>query len=107
MDLYCVHRQILATVHSRQFSLVCSFFPKSSLYKKIDTDRVLCWNEAEEGTGKTVFKAWEDRMEREKSVHSDVDQELLFYIPLVGIQTIFVAFTMQVTVDPSNQDTLK
>lgn len=64
---------------------------KCSLYKKIDTDRVLCWNEAEEGTGKTVFKAWEDRLEREKCVDSDVDEELLFFVPLVESQTVCLA----------------
>ena len=37
-----------------------------SLYKKIDVERVLCWNEAEDGMGKTVFKPWEDRMNRDK-----------------------------------------
>ena len=34
-----------------------SFIPHS-LYQKIDIDRVLCWNEAEEGSGKTVFCAF-------------------------------------------------
>ena len=67
--------------------LIVHFFlasPKCSLYKKIDTDRVLCWNEATEDSGKTVFKAWEDRLGREKMVESDVDQELLFHVPLVA-----------------------
>ena len=61
-----------------------SFIPHS-LYQKIDIDRVLCWNEAEEGSGKTVFKAWEDRMDRDKTVESDVDPELLFHIPFVHL----------------------
>ena len=52
-----------------------------SLYQKINTDGVMCWNEAEEGSGKMVFKAWEDRMDRDKMVESDVDPELLFHIP--------------------------
>ena len=54
-----------------------------SLYKKIDTERVLCWNEAEEGSGKKVLKAWDERLRRDLVVESDVDEELLFYIPSV------------------------
>ncbi|CAI8040144.1 PITH domain-containing protein 1 [Geodia barretti] len=57
---------------------------KFSLYTKIDTERVMCWNEAEEGSGRTVFTAWEDRMDRDEMVESDVDPELLFHIPFTG-----------------------
>ena len=32
-----------------------------SLYSKIDTERVQCLNEAEDGSGKTVFKAWDKK----------------------------------------------
>ena len=60
----------------------------SSLYQKIDTDGVQCWNEAEEGSGRTVFRAWEERMDQEKMVESDVDPELLLHIPLVIAQII-------------------
>ena len=45
----------------------------------------MCWNEAEEGSGRTVFKAWEDRMDRDEMLESDVDPELLFHIPLVSL----------------------
>ena len=37
-----------------------------SLFKKVDVDRVLCWNEAEDGMGKTVLKPWEDRLDKDK-----------------------------------------
>ena len=47
-----------------------------------------CWNEAEEGSGRTVFRAWEERMDQEKMVESDVDPELLLHIPLVIAQII-------------------
>lgn len=37
-----------------------------NLYEKIDKDRVQCLNEYEEGTGVTVFKTWEERLNRSK-----------------------------------------
>ncbi|XP_049799431.1 PITH domain-containing protein GA19395 [Schistocerca nitens] len=55
-----------------------------SLYTKIDTENLECLNEKVEGSGKTVFKAWEDRLDYEKYVESDVDEELLFKIPFTG-----------------------
>ncbi|XP_075729135.1 PITH domain-containing protein CG6153 isoform X1 [Rhipicephalus microplus] len=55
-----------------------------SLYSKIDLDNVECLNEKEEGSGKLVFKPWEQRLDREKYVDSDVDEELLFNIPFTG-----------------------
>ena len=37
-----------------------------SLYQKIDLDEVECLNESSEKSGKTVFKPWEQRLDREK-----------------------------------------
>jgi len=37
-----------------------------SLYKKIDLTKVQCLNEAEDGSGKEVFKAWERRLDKDK-----------------------------------------
>lgn len=33
-----------------------------SLYAKIDKDNTECLNEAVEGSGRTVFKPWEERL---------------------------------------------
>jgi hypothetical protein len=41
-------------------------------------------NEKREGSGKDVFKAWENRSDFEKYVESDVDGELIFNIPFTG-----------------------
>ncbi|KAJ9582831.1 hypothetical protein L9F63_022827 [Diploptera punctata] len=55
-----------------------------SLYSKIDIGNLECLNEKVEGSGKSVFKPWEDRLDFEKFVESDVDEELLFNIPFTG-----------------------
>jgi hypothetical protein len=54
-----------------------------SLYTKIYMDQVQCLNEVIEGSGKKVFKPWEDRLNGE-GVESDADEELLFNIPFTG-----------------------
>ncbi|KOX72880.1 hypothetical protein WN51_01897 [Melipona quadrifasciata] len=55
-----------------------------NLYQKIDTGNVECLNEYEEGSGVTVFRSWESRLDRDKFVESDVDDELLFNIPFTA-----------------------
>ena len=37
-----------------------------SLYLKIDTERVQCLNEVEDGSAKYIFKAWDQRLDKEK-----------------------------------------
>ncbi|XP_070555501.1 PITH domain-containing protein 1-like [Ptychodera flava] len=55
-----------------------------SLYLKIDLNNVECLNEERDGSGKDVFKPWESRLDKEKYVESDADEELLFNIPFTG-----------------------
>ena len=55
-----------------------------SLYQKIDLENVSCLNEEVEGSGRSVFKAWENRKSKDKYVVSDADEELLFNIPFTG-----------------------
>ena len=37
-----------------------------SLYQRIDTEKVQCLNESIDGSGVTVFKPWEDRLDVSK-----------------------------------------
>lgn len=55
-----------------------------SLYTKIDLDNLQCLNETVEDSGKSIFKPWEDRLNLEKFVESDADEELLLNIPFTG-----------------------
>lgn len=43
-----------------------------------------CLNERREGSGARVFRAWEERGDREQFVESDEDAELLFNVPFTG-----------------------
>jgi len=52
---------------SFKLRVLCSpFLLYASLYQKIDVEKLQCLNESEEGSGKTVFKPWEDRLDRTK-----------------------------------------
>lgn len=55
-----------------------------SLYQTIDFIHLEVLNEAEEGSGRTVFRPWSERHDTSKCVESDVDEELLFNIPFTG-----------------------
>ena len=55
-----------------------------SLYSKIDKENLQCLNEVREGSGKLIFKQWEDRLNFVEYVESDADEELLFNIPFTG-----------------------
>lgn len=39
-----------------------------NLYQKIDIENIECLNECEEGSGATVFKSWENRLDRNKVI---------------------------------------
>jgi len=55
-----------------------------SLYMKIDMENMVCLNEESEGSGKSVFRPFEERLDFSKFVKSDADEELLFNIPFTG-----------------------
>lgn len=55
-----------------------------SLYQKIDMENLEVLNEETEGTGKTIFKPFEERLDFSRFVISDADEELLINIPFTG-----------------------
>ena len=52
----------MCQLHSQHLPLL--YFP--SLYQKIDTEKLQCLNEAEEGSGKKVFRPWDERLDKSK-----------------------------------------
>ncbi|CAG5086924.1 Oidioi.mRNA.OKI2018_I69.PAR.g11405.t1.cds [Oikopleura dioica] len=71
--------------HSLQYEFSTDF----SLYTKINDSTFECLGEEVDGSGRKVFKSYEDRMEKETFVNSDCDPELLFNIPFNGNVKIF------------------
>jgi hypothetical protein len=61
-----------------------------SLYSKIDLRNLECLNEKREGSGKEVFKAWEDRLNFEKvSVVYRIYKHLLIVIEYCFLLVIY------------------
>ena len=83
-----------------------------SLYQKIDLTNLECLNESEEGSGKRVFRPWQNRLDKGESdcVSSDCDAELLFNLPFTGniklkVNVIYIywyIYTIKFPVGPLN-----
>jgi hypothetical protein len=58
---------------------------EQSLFSQIIVPSVRCLNEMEVDMAKNVFKSYENRLDREKYLESDVDPELLLFVPFNGI----------------------
>ncbi|KAG2181441.1 hypothetical protein INT44_008254 [Umbelopsis vinacea] len=64
------------------------------LYSRIDRDNIRCLNEAEPDSGKSVVKPWDQRLDNDKFVESDADEQLLITIPYVTVQyTVGIGYT--------------
>ncbi|ORZ37724.1 galactose-binding domain-like protein [Catenaria anguillulae PL171] len=55
-----------------------------SLWRYINIDQIRCLNEQVEGSAKKVFRPWEERLDEDKYVESDADEQLLIHIPFTG-----------------------
>lgn len=55
------------------------------LYKQIDFDKIVTFNESEPGAGAAIVKkTWEQRLDALPSLESDVDEQILMCIPFVS-----------------------
>ena len=60
-----------------------------SLYLKIDTEKVQCLNEVTDGSGKYVFKPWDQRLDKEK-VWLHIIAHRYFLFNLVNLDLVLV-----------------
>eukprot|EP00538_Stauroneis_constricta_P006976 CAMPEP_0119554054 /NCGR_PEP_ID=MMETSP1352-20130426/6638_1 /TAXON_ID=265584 /ORGANISM="Stauroneis constricta, Strain CCMP1120" /LENGTH=225 /DNA_ID=CAMNT_0007600573 /DNA_START=58 /DNA_END=735 /DNA_ORIENTATION=+ len=78
-----------------------------TLRPQIDFDGVTCLNESIVGSGKSVFKLYEDRLTDEPHVQSQEDDpELLFYIPFTEGVTIQSISIRSVVTNAGNDDNI-
>eukprot|EP01027_Heterolobosea_sp_BB2_P009620 GEZU01014169.1.p1 GENE.GEZU01014169.1~~GEZU01014169.1.p1 ORF type:complete len:212 (-),score=47.65 GEZU01014169.1:457-1092(-) len=54
---------------------------EQTLYRFIDTTKVVCLNEYQPGAGKNVFKPFDQRKDKSKYLESNEDEELILHIP--------------------------
>ncbi|KAI8611680.1 galactose-binding domain-like protein [Chytriomyces sp. MP71] len=55
-----------------------------TLFQFIDVEHVRAYNEAVDGSAKTIFKAWDQRLDETQVLESDADEQLILFIPFTG-----------------------
>ena len=60
-----------------------------NLYSRIDLQNLECLNESIENSGKSVFRPWDERLDREKVIHMflylDIDSKMLFPLSMLRV----------------------
>ncbi|KAJ7465190.1 DUF1000-domain-containing protein [Mycena latifolia] len=71
-DAHCGHE---STDHDHEHDST-DLGPKDNLFSQIDRDNVVALNAAGNDQGSTVIKPWHERMDEEKSIESDADDQI-------------------------------
>ncbi|KAJ6584559.1 PITH domain-containing protein [Mycena capillaripes] len=77
-DAHCGHE---ATEHDHDHDST-DLGPKDNLFSQIDRDNVVALNAS--GPGSTIIKPWYERLDEEKSIESDTDDQLIIRIPFTS-----------------------
>ncbi|KAJ6511895.1 galactose-binding domain-like protein [Mycena vitilis] len=77
-DAHCGHE---STEHDHDHDST-DLGPKDNLFSQIDRDNVVALNAS--GLGSTVIKPWNERLDEEKSIESDADDQMIIRIPFTG-----------------------
>ncbi|KAJ6521348.1 DUF1000-domain-containing protein [Mycena vulgaris] len=77
-DAHCGHE---STDHDHEHD-ASDLGPKDNLFSQIDRDNVVAMNAS--APGSTVIKPWHDRLDEEKFIESDADDQMIIRIPFTG-----------------------
>ncbi|KAF8544069.1 PITH domain-containing protein [Trichophaea hybrida] len=80
---------------------------QSSLYRHIEFDKIVTFNEATPGSGKAIIKkTWDERLDVTTILESDADEQLLIYVPFTGDVKLH-SILLRADPSPSSPRTLK
>ncbi|KAJ7109028.1 PITH domain-containing protein [Mycena crocata] len=77
-DAHCGHE---STDHDHEHDAT-DLGPKDNLFNQIDRDNVVALNAT--GQGSVVIKPWHERLDEEKSIESDADDQMIIRIPFTS-----------------------
>ncbi|KAJ6541276.1 galactose-binding domain-like protein [Mycena sp. CBHHK59/15] len=77
-DAHCGHE---STEHDHEHDST-DLGPKDNLFSQIDRDNVVALNAL--GQGSTVIKPWHERLDEEKSLESDADDQMIIRVPFTS-----------------------
>ncbi|KAJ7920737.1 DUF1000-domain-containing protein [Mycena leptocephala] len=96
-DAHCGHE---STEHDHDHS--SGLGPKDNLFSQIDRDNVVALNAS--GLGSTIIKPWHERLDEEKSIESDADDQMIIRIPFTSSVKLR---SLLLKTGPTNQTPLK
>jgi len=77
-DAHCGHE---STDHDHDHDSA-DLGPKDNLFSQIDRDNVVALNAS--GPGSAIIKPWHERLDEEKSIESDADDQMIIRIPFTS-----------------------
>ncbi|KAH9925524.1 galactose-binding domain-like protein [Fomitopsis serialis] len=70
--------------HDHQHDLPEGVGPRDNLYSRIDRDNVIALNVQAPAKGPEVIKPWDQRLDEDKYLESDADDQMIIRIPFAG-----------------------
>nr|BAF49174.1 hypothetical protein [Fomitopsis palustris] len=70
--------------HDHHHDLPEGVGPRDNLFTRIDRDNVIALNAQDPGKGPEVIKPWDQRLDEDKYLESDADDQLIIRVPFTG-----------------------